>query len=82
MAALEKVRNKEDEENVIPAIFQQMERAEDSEGFDSCEEASDTANANPFQDFNRQINEVDDENLKRKCADRDYSRPNILATMV
>lgn len=47
MAALAQVRNKEDEENVIPAIFQQMERADDSEGFDSCEETSDT-NGNPF----------------------------------
>lgn len=43
-----------------------MEKAEDSEGFDSCEEASD-GNQNPFQDFNKQIAEVEDENLKRKC---------------
>ena len=52
MAALAALRTKEEEENVIPAMFQQMEKAEDSEGFDSCEEGTEQKagqlTGNPF----------------------------------
>ena len=57
---------------MVPAIFQDMEEAENSEGFDSCEEIkSDQQDAspgeqkrsgNPFQDFNIDILAVPDEN--------------------
>lgn len=32
-------RNKEQEENMVPEIFRGMEEADNSDGFDSCEEA-------------------------------------------
>ena len=49
-----------------------MEQAEDSEGFDSCEEGSEATNINPFQDFNKQIQEVEDENVKCKYFNLNY----------
>ena len=71
MAALAHVRNKEDEDNVIPAIFQQMEKADDSDGFESCEETLE-ATGNPFQDFKKQIQDVEDVNLQCKCVSPDF----------
>ena len=43
------------DENMVPAIFQQMEQVEDSDGFDSCEDEqidSSKRSGNPFLDFN------------------------------
>lgn len=45
---------------MVPAIFKQMERAEDSDGFESCEDEKEEAkvSGNPFKDFAGQIKEV------------------------
>lgn len=47
---------------MVPAIFQKMEKAEDSDGFDSCEEEFDaqvsdplSIQGNPFKDFEVEI---------------------------
>lgn len=53
---------------MVPAIFSQMEQAEDSDGFDSCEEeiADDPykRTGNPFKDFALDIKDIEDEELK------------------
>ena len=61
------------EENMVPAIFQEMEKAEDSEGFDSCDDEEQPSESkrtgNPFQDFNLDIAtiEKEDPDLASKC---------------
>lgn len=53
---------------MVPAIFKEMEEADNSDGFDSCEEAKSEKSgekvekSNPFQDFNVEILEIKDEN--------------------
>ena len=52
---------------MVPAIFSQMEKAEDSDGFDSCDELSDDPNkrtGNHFQDFAQDIKDIEDEEVK------------------
>ena len=59
---------------MIPAIFKnEMEEAENSDGFDSCEEVDEKnedntpkRTGNPFKDFELDIKEVKDENLACK----------------
>ena len=54
---------------MVPAIFQMMEQADDSEGFDSCEDEqidSSKKTGNPFLDFNQEIEDIEDENLASK----------------
>ena len=46
---------------MVPAIYTQMEQAEDSDGFDSCEELSEDPNrrtGNPFKDFALDIKDI------------------------
>jgi hypothetical protein len=53
---------------MVPAIFQNMEEAENSDGFDSCEDFDEskrteskeikTRTGNPFQDFHLDLEEV------------------------
>lgn len=42
---------------MVPSIFVEMEKAENSDGFDSCddqtEKEADSLTGNPFQDFNK-----------------------------
>ena len=55
---------------MVPSIFLQMEKADNSDGFDSCEDNaqkdSEGLSGNPFQDFNQQILEIEDENIASK----------------
>ena len=68
---------------MVPIIFSEMEEAENSDGFDSCEETEaikkDNAqtlkrNGNPFHDFNIDILEVEqeDQDLARKYFQKIY----------
>ena len=68
------------EENVVPAIFNEMEEAENSDGFDSCEEHDEDQDSgtpkrtgNPFKDFELDIKEVEDENLASKLSDCQFN---------
>lgn len=51
---------------MVPAIFSQMEQAEDSDGFDSCEEdlTDNGRSGNPFKDFALEIKDIEDEEVK------------------
>ena len=44
---------------MVPSIFLQMEKSDNSDGFDSCEDKDlknpDALSGNPFQDFNQQF---------------------------
>lgn len=55
-------RNKEQDENMVPEIFKEMEEADNSDGFESCEDDPvQKITGNPFQDFSIDIKEVNDE---------------------
>lgn len=65
---------------MIPSIFKEMQKAEDSDSFDSCNEDDETESlekkpkltGNPFLDFNQEIidieNEDEDEASKYICS--------------
>jgi hypothetical protein len=53
------------DDDMVPNIFKEMEIAEDSDGFDSCEEIPEVKEqkktGNPFTDFNIDIQGIEDE---------------------
>ena len=69
-AAAAALRSKEEEENMVPSMFQ--DQADESDQYDSCGEADQASagrskegqTSNPFQDFDDQVNHIEDENLR------------------